>query len=477
MVSRRTLLTGAGAFAALPFLPGLGRAQTGVKRLEMPQLLDAVESGRFALQAQAGTVNFLGHADSVTWGFNQPFLGPTLRLRNSNDTQAQVENALDEAISVHWHGLVAPGHVDGGPHQTIASGDVWSPVLPVNQPAATIWYHSHTHGETGRQVNNGLAGVIHLTDGQDDARGLPSTYGVDDLTLVLQDRFFDQSGRMIYSLSMHDRMMGFMGNTMLVNGQAGATAIVPQGIVRLRLLNGSNARFYGLRLSDNRSMHLIGTDSGLLDRSIALDFLTIAPGERYEVLVDFGDGQDVSLISEQALNADLSGGQPGATPFEILPFAVDTSMPARILAVPDAIGGTLPQLDVTAVNRREIALEMGMGPMAMMSNSPHAINGRSFDMQRTNFTISQGTLERWVVSGTMMMHPFHVHGVKFQVLSENDAAPRVQNRGWKDTVVINGQAEILMAFDQQAGAELPFMFHCHILEHEDGGMMGQFAVA
>lgn len=468
---------GASAFAALPFLPGLGRAQTAITRLEMPQLLDASESRHFTLQAQSGSVNFLGQADSMTWGFNQPFLGPTLRLRNVDQTQAEVQNTLDEAISVHWHGLVAPGDVDGGPHQPVTPGGVWSPVLPVDQPAATIWYHSHTHGETGRHVNNGLAGAIHLTDGQDDARGLPSTYAVDDLTLILQDRFFDQTGRMSYSLSMHDRMMGFMGNMMLVNGQIGATAVVPQGIVRLRLLNGSNARFYGLRLSDNRLMHLIGADSGLLDRPVALEFLTIAPGERYEILVDFGDGRDVSLISEQALNADLSGGQPGAAPFEILPFAIDTSLPARISTIPETLDGTVPQLDAAGANRREIALEMGMGPMAMMSSSPHAINGRSFDMQHTNFTISQGTLERWVVSGTMMMHPFHVHGVKFQVLSENGAAPRVQNRGWKDTVAINGQAEILMAFNQQASAELPFMFHCHILEHEDGGMMGQFAVA
>lgn len=476
MFSRRTFLTGAGALLAMP---RGARAQAARRALAMPPLLDATASGRFLLRAQAGTTNFLGMETSTTWGFNQPFLGPTLRLRSTGVTAAEVSNALDEAISVHWHGLVAPGAVDGGPHQPVLPGSTWAPELPVEQPAATIWYHSHTHGETGRQVNNGLAGVIHLSDGQDDARGLPSTYGLDDLTLVLQDRRLDQAGRMGYALSMHDRMMGFMGNVMMVNGQVGATAVVPKGIVRLRLLNGSNARVYGLRLSDARPMHLIATDSGLLDQPLALDFLTLAPGERYELLVDFGNGQDVSLLSEQALTEDLSGGQPSVPAFEVLPFAVDAALPVRMRTLPAQLGATRPDLPSAEATLRRISLEMGMGPMAMMnpSGSPHAINGQAFDMMKTSFSTERGRLERWVVTANMMAHPFHVHGVKFQVLSENGQPPRPQNTGWKDTVLVNGQAEILMRFEQAASAALPFMFHCHILEHEDGGMMGQFAVA
>lgn len=478
MFSRRNFLTSAGALAALSLMPRIVRAQTAVNRLAMPPLWDATETGQFALNAQAGVTNFIGQADSVTWGFNQSFLGPVVRMRSTGETRAEVTNALDEAISVHWHGLVAPGDVDGGPHQLVQAGDTWTPTLPVDQPAATIWYHSHTHGETGRQVYNGLAGVIHLTDGEDDARGLPSTYDVDDLTLVLQDRFLGQDGRMEYALSMHDRMMGFMGNAMVINGQVGATAVVPKGIVRLRLLNGSNARIYGLRMSDNRPMHLIGTDSGLLDRPAALGFLTLAPGERYEVLVDFGDGREVSLVSEQSLRADLGGGDPSVPPFEVLPFAIDPALPARITRLPDEIGGTRPDLVADSVIARQISLDMGMGPMAMMNGgSPHAINGQSFDMHRLNFQVGLGGLERWSVSASMMLHPFHVHGVKFQVLSENGAPPRMQNTGWKDTVLVNGQAEILMRFERAASTKLPFMFHCHILEHEDGGMMGQFAVA
>lgn len=457
-------------------LPKALFAATSLRPLKMPPLIDATETKQFSLLAQSGTQNFLGKSESVTWGFNQNFLGPTLRVAHQGETQAEVFNGLTEKISVHWHGLVAPGDVEGGPHLVIRAGDTWQPALPVDQPAATIWYHSHIHGETGRHVNNGLAGVIQLADGLDQERGLPNTYGVDDLTLILQDRRFDEGGRMQYAPSMHDRMMGFLGNTMLINGQSGATAVVPKGIVRLRLLNGSNARIYGLKLSDGRPFHLIGTDSGLIDRTIELQFLTIAPGERYEVLVDFGSGEEVSLVSEQTLTADLSA---GSSPFEVLPFAIDTTVQAAISKIPEQLGGSLPNLVQEGANRRHIGLEMGMGPMAMMnlSGNPHSINGAHFDMSRIDQEVRQGKLEHWTVTANMQLHPFHVHGVMFQVLAENGARPRAQNLGWKDTVLINGQAEILMRFDQAASRDFPFMYHCHILEHEDGGMMGQFTVS
>ncbi|WP_246534447.1 multicopper oxidase domain-containing protein [Aliiroseovarius lamellibrachiae] len=446
--------------------------------------MDATKSGAFALNAQHGRVNFLGQSESQTWGFNQPFLGPTLRVATSAEARADVTNRLDEQISVHWHGLVIPGDVDGGPHQTIAPGENWSPVLPIDQPAATVWYHTHTHGETARQVYNGLAGVLQLSDGLDDDRGLPSTYGVDDLTLVLQDRRFDQRGRMDYNLSMPDRMMGFMGDTMLVNGQVGATAVVPKGIVRLRLLNGSNARIYTLMMSDDRPLQLVGTDTGLLDRPITLQDLTLAPGERYELLVDFGDGGSVSLLSGQNTNMGMMGGgmmggrQPSGPPFEVLPFEVDPTVVARITTLPDDLGGSRPDMDPVGAHKRNVTLDMAMGPGMMMRGKGNrfSISGQAFDMSRIDMSVARGEMERWTISADMMMHPFHVHGVAFQVLSENGRPPKAQNTGWKDTILINGQADILMKFDRPASESLPYMFHCHILEHEDGGMMGQFAV-
>lgn len=487
MTTRRAFCTGMAA-SAVALMAAPGFAQNAQPRLQMPPLIDTTASGRFSLTAQRGQVNFLGQSASETWGFNQPYLGPTLRVAHKGEVQAEVNNQLDEKISAHWHGLLIPGEVDGGPHNPIAAGGTWAPVLPIDQPTATLWYHSHIHGRTAAQVSKGLAGVLQLSDGQDDARGLPSNYGVDDLMVVLQDRRFDRAGRMVYNPARPELMMGFLGDAMVINGQVAPVAVVPKGIVRLRLLNGSNSRIYVLALADGRPMHLIASDNGLLDKPVEITQLALATGERAEVLVDFSSGGGTSLVSASNPNQGMMGGMMGNRSqtqgsFTVLPIEVDNTLPARITRLPDALGGSLAQLtqaDLAGATRRTITLDMQMGMGMMLGNlfggSRFSINGEAYDMDRLNFTAKRGSTEIWRISGAMMMHPFHVHGVSFQVLSENGGPVAARNRGWKDMILVNGEAEIAMRFDHAAPPSNPYMFHCHILEHEDGGMMGQFAV-
>ncbi|MDF1607193.1 multicopper oxidase domain-containing protein [Hoeflea sp. YIM 152468] len=432
-------------------------------RLKMPPLLDTRETGRLSLSARAGALSLAGGPATATTGFSQDYLGPTIIMQNGS-LAANVENTLDEAISVHWHGLLVPGEHDGGPHLPISPGQSWTPDMSIAQQPATAWYHSHIHGRTAEQVYSGLAGVIHVTDGHDAERGLPVDYGVDDLTLVLQDRRISPSGQMVYDPSMMDVMHGFMGNRMLVNGQVGAVAAVPAGIVRLRLLNGSNARSYRLAFDDGRPMHMIATDGGFLPGSVTLDGLTLSPGERVEILVDFATGAAPVLRSgfEQ--------------PFGVLEFAIDDTLPARITSHPEGFGPELEVLTGTQVRTRTLSLDMGMGGM-MGGAGGFAINQRPFAMDRIDLEVELGSVEKWVVSSTMIAHPFHVHGALFRVVSENGSPPRPENLGWKDTVLVRDQAEIIMRFDQPASRDKPFMYHCHILEHEDAGMMGQFTVS
>lgn len=477
-LSRREAIGYAAGFGAAVVLPSTVFSGTA-QELEYPPLLDAATSRRFRLQAQSGTTRFHASATSATVGYNQGYLGPTIRLLTDAETLAEVQNTLDEPVSSHWHGLLVPGPFDGGPHQAIAPGDTWSPVLTLDQPPATAWYHSHVHGSTARQVMFGLAGVLHVTDGADDDRGLPSNYGIDDLTLVLQDRQFNWRGRMKYDVGMFQSMNGFRGDTMLVNGQEGATAVVPKGIVRCRIVNGSNARIYRLALSDARPLHLVATDSGFLDRPIALNRLTLAPGERAEVLIDFTDAQDSVLMSDNIANSAMGGMMGGGSGgrFTVLPFAVDTTLPARIDALPDKLDGQLPDLVSTDSPVRRLSLDMGMGMMMSRSSNQFSINGAPFDQNSLNFSTRLNSTERWLVRGDLMMHPFHIHGVRFQVLSENGQQPRPENRGWKDTVLVNGEVELAVTFEKPAPSSAPYMYHCHILEHEDRGMMGQFSVA
>jgi FtsP/CotA-like multicopper oxidase with cupredoxin domain len=462
LTSTSAAILSAGALSQTSVRHAFAQGQTPQTRLAMPPLLDTRDTGRLALTATSGSTAFAGGPGMPTAGFNQAYLGPTILVQNG-ELAAEVQNALDEPISTHWHGLLVPGEHDGGPHLAIAPGATWRPEMSIAQDPATLWYHSHIHERTAEQVYFGLAGVIHVTDGQDDARGLPSTYGIDDLTLVLQDRRFDGAGRMVYDPSMMDIMHGFAGNRMLVNGQAGATAVVPEGIVRLRLLNGSNARIYTLFFDDTRPMHLVATDGGFLPAPVALDVLRLAPGERAEVLVDFSSGSAPVLMSD-----------PGQA-YGVLQFATDSTLAARITRLPNQLDGAPEDLSGAEVTTRQVSLDMGMGGM-MMGGGGFAINGRPYDMRRIDFEVALGSVERWQIRSTMVAHPFHVHGVRFRVVSENGGSPRPENTGWKDTVLVPGEAEILARFDQPASRETPFMFHCHILEHEDAGMMGQFTV-
>jgi FtsP/CotA-like multicopper oxidase with cupredoxin domain len=486
-ISRRTCLQGMAAAGVAAALPGSGFSQTPAQRLEMPPLLDATQTGRATLRAQAGKTNFLGQSVSNTLGFNQDYLGPVLRLARG-ETEISVENTLNEPISTHWHGLLIPGEMDGGPHQAIAPGETWSVVLPITQPTATTWYHSHIHERTAEQVHNGLAGVLQITDGRDDDRGLPSAYGEDDLMLIVQDRRIDWRGRMRYSPGMQDTMLGFIGDRTVVNGQVDRIAVVPGGIVRLRLLNASNARIYDFSFASGRALHLIATDSGLLPAPVSLASITLAPGERAELLVDFAASTRDRLLSAPVNNVPMKDSMMGSMlisgstgPFEVMKFQIDTRLSPRITGLPSGTGEALPDLDPVAAVERGISLDMKMGggmlKRIFSGASGFSINGAPFDMQRIDLTASRGTTELWRVSGALMMHPFHIHGTRFQVLAENGAPPQTQNRGWKDTVLVNGNVYLLMQFEYSAPQDTPYMYHCHILEHEDAGMMGQFTVS
>ena len=501
-VSRRRFLKTAASSA---FCFGLGApailgrhafAASGPLAVPLPTL-DATQTRAFQLAAMAGEMEFVAGVPTPTLGFDGPYLGPVVRVRTGTEVAASVENRTGLPVSVHWHGLLVPGDADGGPHLPIAPGEIWRPVLAVDQPPATLWYHTHLHSETASRVYAGLAGVLIVDDGNDAERGLPTVEGIDDLVLILQDKRFDASGVAVYEPGEADLMHGFLGEAIVVNGQIGPVAHVPAGIVRLRLVNAANARNFDLSLSDGRPLTLIATDQGLLPKPIALDRLRLTPGERVEVLVDFGDGGAASLISQPHAETEgmmAMGGmmhdmlplpETFTAPFTIVDFAVDAAMPAAIRTMPTAFDAGETASAPPVATRRFMLDDMGMmmggmmggGMMRGMGGMAFGINGQSFDMARLDLEAAMGTTETWIVAGQMMGHPFHVHGVRFRVASENGRPPRPENSGWKDTVFVEGETELLVRFDHAASAEKPFMIHCHILEHEDAGMMAQFAVA
>lgn len=484
-LSRRTVLAGGGLLLGAACTRRFATPdQAGT--LPIPRLLDARDHGqRIGLRAQEGETTFFPGRRSATMGYNGSYLGPTLRVHRGDDVTVTVSNNLSADTTVHWHGLLVPGELDGSPHQTISPGETWRPTLPIRQPAATLFYHSHAHGQTAEQVYAGLAGLLFVTDEEEQGLGLPSDYGVDDLPILIQDRQF-VDGRLVLPAGMMVALDGRRGNVILVNGAYNPRADVPRSLVRLRLVNGSNARTYDLSFSDGRAFYWIGTEGGLLEKSVELQSLTLASGQRAEILVDFSDGKPVSLVSapdQSTLRMHGMGmmhrheaSENNAGDETVLTFSPrlasskrgSTTLPLLLAsrAVPDP---------ATVVARRRLVLNMRLGGMMDSDEEPLTINHRRFDMDRIDEEVELGAVEIWKVSGQKMAHPFHIHGVHFDVLRRDGEEPDLLDQGPRDTIVVDEPVELLIRFDQPA-SKAPFLFHCHILEHEDEGMMGQFSV-
>ncbi len=238
---------GAGIFIGLDKLPALLDHQQSAddNALKLPPLLQDEDpdpgSASFTLNAQTGTTNFLGDKITATMGYNGAFLGPVLRMKQGERVSIRVNNNLDSATTVHWHGLVVSGEQDGGPHQVIQPGQSWNPTFTVDQPAATLWYHPHAMDTTATQVYAGLAGLIYIDDANSTNLNIPKDYGVNDFPLIVQDRNFNSDG----SFSHQTSMMGVVpGNTILVNGSIHPYLNVGKVKVRFRLLNASNSENY-----------------------------------------------------------------------------------------------------------------------------------------------------------------------------------------------------------------------------------------
>ncbi|MEO0637966.1 MAG: multicopper oxidase domain-containing protein, partial [Pseudomonadota bacterium] len=303
-MNRRQFLAGSTAIGL--GLTGFARAQSSPRALPIPELVDLMSDWdeRIQLKFARSTHDFGNGAISETFGINRSYLGPVLRTKQGQTLPFDVKNELGEGASVHWHGLHIPGDVDGGPHQEIEDGATWSPDVPIVQHASMNWFHSHTHGTTARQTYNGLAGILLVEDDASLSADLPKTYGVDDFTLVLQDKAFDAQGKMSYELTGEVFEDGFQGETLVINGAIAPVAqSVPNGLVRLRLLNACNARFLEISMQ-NGPVTVIASDGGFLSSSVQVDSILMSPGERYEILADLRSGQGNALL----VNLDGGGG-------------------------------------------------------------------------------------------------------------------------------------------------------------------------
>ena len=449
------------------------------------------------------------------------YLGPILNLSQNQKVRIFFYNELPEPSVIHMHGMHVPQRMDGHPVYAIERGERYVYEFEVKNPAGTNWYHSHTHGMTATQVYRGLAGLITITDEQEQKLELPS--GVYDIPITIQDRRFTASNQLQYLHGMRERMVGFLGDTILVNGQANSTIPVKTRAYRLRILNGSNSRIYKLGWEDGTQLVAIGTDGGLLERPENYPYIMLAPAERIELWVDFSGrkvGSDLVLSSleYQVTMPHMGGGMQGGRgrmgrgmgvmnggllqgeSFPIIKFHItervgdSPRLPEKLVSM-----RSLTERDISNPDRT-VPIDIGMQHM-----SPQ-LNGRSFEMHEVMDIerIPVNTIQRIKISnnhgpmgdgaggmrgrGGMMMsmaHPIHLHGQQFKVLSrtqtdqDSDGYNTVKDgfigNGWKDTVLVmpGEEIEIIKPFEDYTGL---FLYHCHNLEHEDMGMMRNFYV-
>lgn len=493
------ILAASGGYAVV--IGGADNVKTYAEenRLFIPPLIDSRQAGRrIKLVMRAASREFFPGVKSDTKGFNQSYLGPSIRLYKGDTTRIIFNNNLKEPTTVHGHGLHVNGEVDGGPQGSIPPGGAKTVDLSIVQEAGTSWYHPHFMGTTAEHVYAGLAGLYLIEDDNSQTLPLPKKYGINDIPLIVQDRSFINGKMRHYAADNDDIMDGIRGETLLVNGTINPHLSVPAGWVRLRLLNGSNARFYRFYFAGDIPFFKIATEGGFLNKPVEITSITMAPGERNEIMIDMTKRKTLDFLAA-FLPADPGGialADAGSIDEMMESFIAFVSPPApvvRVLALraDDSIraSGALPEVlnnidyfteaDRQVAVRRDFTLDMDAaddrGPIG--ADNMLSINGQPMRMDTINMRVNKGDLELWTITAEMMPHPFHVHGVSFQILLLNGQPPGEEDKGWKDTVVVTEQpTKILMRFNHTASDPYPYMFHCHILEHEDAGMMGQFTV-
>lgn len=436
--------------------------------------IPAVTGGSTTLTAQNVTANINGFGNTSGLGYAaNGLLGPTIKINNGTGVNINFLNQLNEKSNIHWHGLKVPANMDGHPENVVNAGGSFNYNFTINQRAGMYWYHPHPDMITGKQVFQGLAGLFIVDDAEETALNLPS--GNRELPLVIQDKRIS-GGSIPYSPSMMEQMTGYMGQYVLVNGVYSPVHNVETAKYRVRILNGSNARIYNLALSNAASFTLIGNDGGLLASPQTVNSLLVGPGERADLIIDFSTtalNSELFLISKTFNGGDAQGTQE----FKIMKFKT-TSQVTDNFNIPSTLSSLLVLAEGSATKTRNFDIQNTVERMdgEMMT---HKINDKVFEMNRIDESVTMGATEVWVFDNTngLEPHPMHLHGVQFQILSRTGGRGALTplESGWKDMALCmpGEKVKIIIPFTVSSGK---YVFHCHNLEHEDTGMMGQFQV-
>jgi FtsP/CotA-like multicopper oxidase with cupredoxin domain len=441
----------------------------GPDTLRAPQLLSARSPTpglvELELTAVATSLELVPGRSTAVYTYNGSIPGPTLEVREGDRVVVRFRNDLGEETTVHWHGLHLPFDSDGSPFHPVAPGETrdYAFTVPAGS-AGTYWYHPHPHHHTGPQVARGLYGAL-IVRAHDDP--LPPL--TERLLILADNRLLPDGTLDLPDPHSHagraDLENGREGDLLFVSGQLMPALTIRGGEVqRWRVINASAGRYYRLSLPGHTLLH-VGSDGGLFEHPVEVEEILLASAERVELLVR-GTGAPGSSAVLQALPYDRYIPQTRPTdwnrPRELLTLRYSDEEPLRPTPLPERLR-VVPPIDTTRVAaRRLMVLSQGL------------INGLPMNMERVDVTTALGAVEIWEIENIVGMdHPFHLHGFQFQVL-ERDGVPEPY-ASWKDTVNVpkHQTVRFVVRYDNHPGK---WMFHCHILDHEDHGMMGVLEV-
>jgi FtsP/CotA-like multicopper oxidase with cupredoxin domain len=402
-----------------------------------------------------------GHLTEV-YAYNGQIPGPTLEAHEGDRVIVHFTNDLPEPTTVHWHGIHLPADTDGSPMYPLVSGEKHDYIFTIHKgTAGTYWYHPHLHRRTGFQIAKGLYGAIIVRAGDD-----PLPASLPEKLLILQDNRFLPDGSVDLpdphsAEGLVDEENGREGNVLFVNGRVMPTVIIRSGEVqRWRVINATAARVYRLAIPGLTFLH-VGNDGGLFEKPVEVKEIVLANSERVELLVR-GTGPPGSRTTLQTLPYDRYDSHTRPSDWtlarDLLTLQYSSQKPVTPVALPARLR-RIPVLDTAQVTATHlIVMSQGL------------INGRVMDMNRSDVMSKLGATDIWQIENVVTMdHPFHLHGFQFQVLDRNGVPEPY--RSWKDAVNVpkHETVRFIVRYEDFGGK---WMFHCHILDHEDHGMMG-----
>lgn len=478
------------AYRTLLALLCLSYGAAAQNALSIPPVLTGTT---FNLTVQTGSRSFYPSVSTPTLGINAGWMAPTIVVNKGDSITLNVINNLNQKTTMHWHGLHVSPKNDGGPHQSINAGATWSPSFKVRNNAGTFWYHPHGAGQTDPQISRGLAGFFIIHDPLEQALAIPHNYGQDDIPLVVQSKAFDELGQIMIASNMD--------TALFVNGTLHPYLDAPAQVIRLRLLNASSLRSYNFGLSGGQPLYQIATDGGLLDTPRTLTRLLLSPGERAEVLINLS-GMTGNTLYLRSFGSEIPEGVYGAAvvgagadtiheyahnmrngaDFDLLRINVTAPTASPVTAIPATLVPLMPFDPAQATHFRSIVLDtirLLPADVPNRADGPFGINNKTFDMDVINETVQLNTTEIWTIKNhTLVAHPFHIHDIQFNIIQEGGINLPPGKMGWKDVVVVRpgDSVKVLTKFETFADPDVPYMYHCHLLHHEDDGMMGTFLV-